>query len=448
MEGVLAGLIGEKCIIYLDDVLVIGRTFEEHRSNLREVFTRLTKAGLKLKPSKCKLVRKEVKFLGYVISRNGISPDPKKLAAMEEFPKPKDLRALRAYLGLTSYYRRFVPSFSALAQPLYKLTKKDVPFVWTDACEEAFQQLKQLLMRAPVLAYPNFSRDFLLETDASGLGLGAVLSQSQDDESIRPIAFASRTLQAHEKTYGISELEALGVVWAVRHFRHYIYGHRCTIYMDHEALKSLLNTPHPSGKLAQWGMALQELDLKIEYRPWRANGRADALSRYPIAMQPGEPTQSGTPTVVGSIQAAVTGAQSGEETLEAQSGEEATEVHECLPQRQFRDPHLRRIIEYLQSGVLPEDDVEARHLTMSEGQFLLLERVLYHLDQDKTLKLIPPTEDRERLFREVHQGPFSGHLREAKVHSQLSRHYWWPPMRKDIAHWCRACLTCATRSPG
>ena len=285
MESVLSGLAREKCLVYLDDVLVIGSTFQEHLKNLREVFTRLAKAGLKLKPSKCKLIRKELDFLGYVVSRNGISVDPKKVSAVTKFQTPVDVKSLRAFLGLASYYRRFVPAFSSVANPLYSLTRKDVAFVWSQECDTAFTQLKELLTQAPVLAYPSFGRDFLLETDASGVGLGAILSQKQEDGSIRPIAFASRTLLTHEKNYGISELEALAVVWAVKHFRHYIYGYHCTVFTDHEALKSLLNTPQPSGKLARWGMALQELDLQIEYRPGRANAQADALSRYPLPVQ-------------------------------------------------------------------------------------------------------------------------------------------------------------------
>ena len=277
METVLAGLARDKCLVYLDDILVIGSSFEEHLANLRQVFSRLQKAGLKLKPAKCKLLQREVEFLGHVVSNHGIQADPKKVAAVTEFPKPTDLRALRAFLGLTSYYRRFVPCFSSVASPLYALTRKDTPFEWSSDCATAFTQLKTLLTQSPVLAYPRFSEEFLLETDASGIGLGAVLSQRQPDETIRPISFASRTLQSHEKNYGISELEALGVVWAVKHYRHYLYGHRCTVFTDHEALKSLLNTPQPSGKLARWGMALQELDLKLEYQPGKANGRSYTL---------------------------------------------------------------------------------------------------------------------------------------------------------------------------
>ena len=256
MENVLAGLARDKCLVYLDDILVIGQTFEEHLTNLREVFSRLRRAGLKLKPTKCKLLRKEVDILGHVVSRQGIAADPKKVMAVTEFPRPTDLRALHAFLGLTSYYRCFVPCFSTVAYPLYALTRKDVPFKWTTDCEAAFVTLKTMLTRAPVLAYPQFGKGFLLETDASGVGLGAVLSQTQSDGTIRPVAFASRTLQVHEKNYGISELEALGVVWAMKHYCHYLYGHQCTVYTDYEALKSLLNMPHPSGKLARWGMTL------------------------------------------------------------------------------------------------------------------------------------------------------------------------------------------------
>ena len=165
------------------------------------------------------------------------------------------MESLWSFLGLASYYRRFVSGFSTIANPLFTLTKKDVKFVWSTQCDEAFQKLKDKLVGSPVLAFPQFDRGFILDTDASGVGLGAVLAQKQDNGTVRPIAYASRTLQSHVKNYGVTEMEALGVVWAVRHFRHYLYGHHCDVFTDHEALKSLLNTPHPSGRLARWGLA-------------------------------------------------------------------------------------------------------------------------------------------------------------------------------------------------
>ena len=170
-----------------------------------------------------------------------------------------------------------------MASPLYALTRKDAEFFWGQSEQVAFDHLKQILIDAPVLAFPNFDQEFILETDASGVGLGAILAQKQQDETVRPIAYGSRTLQHHKKKYGATELEALGVVWAVRHFRHYLYGHHCHVFTDHESLRSLLNTPHPSGKLARWGLALQEVDIVIHYRPGKSNVSADSLSRYPVA---------------------------------------------------------------------------------------------------------------------------------------------------------------------
>ena len=452
MNNVLAGLAQTKCLVYLDDVLVIGPSFNEHLANLREVFTRLSHAGLKLKPTKCKLVQRRVEFLGYVVSTEGISADKAKVTAITCFPRPTGLRALRAFLGLTSYYRRFVPCFSAVAQPLYALTRKDVPFQWSEGCETAFVQLKTLLTKSPVLAYPQFGKPFLLETDASGVGLGAVLSQEQPDGTIRPISFASRTLQPHEKAYGISELEALGVVWAVKHYRHYLYGHHCTVFTDHEALKSLLNTPQPSGKLARWGMALQELDLKVEYRPGKANGRADGLSRYPVSLLTTNGEDAQPEVIVAEINNSPPDNDRSEGTaVNHQVQPTTTEVvQECvdLRERQLCDSELKDIVNYLENGELPTEEKMARALVLSSAQFAMVDGVIYHLETDKTLRLVPPVTERYDLFQEAHAGPFSGHLREAKIHSQLSKHYWWPGMRRDIARWCRACLSCASRGTG
>ena len=437
MEQVLQGIAREKCLVYLDDVLVIGRTLE-HLGNLREVFIRLSRAGLRLKPSKCKLVRRKVEFLGYMVSGEGISADPDKIRAITEYPTPTDLRGVRAFLGLLSYYRRFIPQFSTIAQPMYALTHKDTPFVWSTDCQAAFDCLRSHLTQAPVLAYPQFGKDFLLETDASGVGLGAVLSQVQVDGTIRPIAFASRTLQPHEGNYGSSEMEALAVVWAVKHFRHYIYGHHCMVFTDHEALKALLNTPQPSGKLARWGMALQELDLRIEYRPGKTNARADALSRHKVTLLQDDVSQTQAhPLVAAMVDKPPAATVAGEGSNE-----------DSLSYRQRQDPQLVAIIQYIETGELPKEEKRAQEVALTSTAFTVLDNVLYRIEIDSTLRIIPPTSDRHKLFLETHRGVFSGHLREAKIHGQLRKHYWWPKMRKDVAHWCRACLTCASRSVG
>ena len=222
MEVVLSGLARDGCMVYLDDILVFGRTLEEHNDNLAKVFQRLRSAGLTLKPKKGKFVQTEVCYLGHVVSAEGVRTDPSKLQAILEFPVPNNVKALRSFLGLVSYYRRFIPQFSKIAGPLFNLTTKNSLFTWTTLCQETFDKLRKLLTSAPVLVYPDFRVPFILETDASIAGLGAVLAQKQADGLVRPIAYASRTLQDHEKRYGITELEGLGVVWAVKHFRPYL----------------------------------------------------------------------------------------------------------------------------------------------------------------------------------------------------------------------------------
>ena len=429
MELALAGLVRKKCHIYLDDVLVFGRTLEEHTENLSSVLLRIRKAGLKLKPKKCKFAQLSVQYLGHVVSVAGVQTDPEKVTAVREYPVPSDLKRLRSFLGLASYYRRFVPNFSRVAGCLHALTKKDVPYDWTTQCQKAFEQLKELLTTAPILCYPNFQRPFALETDASGHGLGAVLAQEQEDGLVRPIAYASRSLQAHERNYGVTELEGLGVVWAVRHFRTYLYGHRCIVYTDHEALKSLLNTPQPSGKLARWGLALQEMDLEIVHRSGKKNANADALSRSPLSSATDRSPTCG-------IVAVISAGPSREGSLNK------------LAQAQQADGELARITEYLEHGVLPEDERTARRIVLSSPLFTVQDHVLYKLEKDATLRVVVPTSLRRELFDQAHAGKFGAHLSDTKVHSELLRHYWWDGMRRDVTNWTRACLVCASHNAG
>ena len=432
MSTVLVGLVPETCLVYIDDIIVMGRSFEEHLTNLGKVLQRLREAGLKLKPQKCYFLKDRVEYLGHIVSAEGVGVDPRKTQAVREFPQPLNLKALRSLLGLASYYRRFIPKFSSVAAPLHALTRKNTQFVWTPTCQQAFDHLKQLMTDAPVLAYPDFEQPFLLETDASGTGLGAVLAQRQEEGSVRPVAYASRTLQNHEKNYGVTELEGLGVVWATKHFRPYLYGHPCDVYTDHEVLKALLNTPQPSGKLARWGLALQELDLTIHYRPGKKNANADALSRSPLLPAGDEPPVAYPFGIIGALAPVTT---------------DPVDPTPTLQQQQRSDPVLA-VIRFLEDGDLPIDEKRARELALTKSQYSILEGVLYHIEPDKTLRIIPAECQRRGLFEEVHAGKFGGHLRDAKISGELSRHYWWAGMRGDVLHWCRACLTCASRRVG
>ena len=275
--------------VYIDDVLVFSRTWEEHLQHVRAVLGRLQEAKLKLKAVKCRFGRAEVEYLGHIITPQGLKTNPRLVLAVKQFPTPRNVREVRQFLGLSSYYHRFIPSFAKCAQPLHNLTRQGVQFKWCTECQQAFEFLKQRLIEAPVLAYPSFSKEFVLETDASIEGLGAVLSQAQGDGRLHPIAFASRALSQAERNYSITELETLAVVWAVSHFHYYLYNQVVTVYTDHTAVKAVLETPNPSGKHARWwekvyGRGVKS--VKIVYRPGRMNGNADALSRNPQLSAP------------------------------------------------------------------------------------------------------------------------------------------------------------------
>ena len=237
---------------------------------------------------------------------------------------------------------------------------------------------------------------FLLETPASGVGLGAVLSQIQIDGTIRPIAFANRTLQPHERNYGSSEMEALAVVWAVKHFRHYIYGHHCTVFTDHEALKTLLNTPQPSGKLARRGVVLLELEFRIEYRPVKTNARADALFCHPVTLLKDDVSQmQAHPLITAMVDKppAATVAREGSNK-------------DSLSYRQRHDPQLVDIIQYIETGELPKEEKRTQEVALTSTAFTMLNNVLYRIEIDSTLRIVPPTSDRHKLFLETHRGIF------------------------------------------
>ena len=275
--------------VYLDDIHIFSETFEAHLVHLQQVLDHFKVAGLRLKPSKCHFISQSVEYLGHLITPQGISPNPNQVSAIKEFPTPKSLKEVRQFLGLASYYRRFICGFATIAHSLHSLTQKDAIFQWSPECQQAFQQLKDALISPPVLAYPNFSTSFTLETDASIKGLDAVLSQLQDDGCLHPVAYASRSLSGAEKRYAITELETLAVVWAVSHFHAYLYGNNITVYTDHSAVKAVLEMPNPSAKHSRWWNKVYGsgvCNMQIFYRPGKENVNADALSRSHLDTSP------------------------------------------------------------------------------------------------------------------------------------------------------------------
>jgi len=235
MDVVLCGLSYQVCLVYLDDIIVFGKTFDEQLMRLGEVFSRLRDANLKLKPSKCFLCQQSVKFLGHVMSEEGLAMQPSKVEAINNWTACRDVSEVRVFLGLSGYYRRFIKDFSAIAAPLYNLTQKESEFCWTSECQEAFAELKRRLISEPVLALPSDNGTYVLDTDASDFGLGAILSQRQDDQE-KVIAYASRTLGKPEQKYETTRKELLAIVAGLKQFRQYLLGRHFVIRTDHAAL--------------------------------------------------------------------------------------------------------------------------------------------------------------------------------------------------------------------
>lgn len=281
MDNILLGIQNERCLVYMDDIIVYSPTIHEHISRLTEVFKRLRKANLKIQPDKCEFLRKEVAYLGHLITQDGVKPNPAKVSCIQNFPTPTNPKDIKSFLGLAGYYRRFIPNFAKTSKPLTKLLQKDVPFHFNPECMSAFNELKQALVSDPILTYPNFEETFVLTTDASAFAIGAVLSQGPIGKDL-PIGYASRTLCNAETKYSTIERELLAIVWAVKHFRPYLFGRKFVLITDHRPLTWLFSIKDPGSRLARWRLKLEEYDYTIEYKPGKINKNADALSRIKV----------------------------------------------------------------------------------------------------------------------------------------------------------------------
>uniref|UniRef100_A0A1X7TVH1 Reverse transcriptase domain-containing protein n=1 Tax=Amphimedon queenslandica TaxID=400682 RepID=A0A1X7TVH1_AMPQE len=271
---------------YIDDIAIYSETWEDHMEHVEEVLTRLRAAGLTANPKKCKFGMSEVVYLGHKIGRGQVKPEVSKIAAVRDYPKPRSKTDKRSFLGLVGYYRKFIPHFASVAAPLSDLTKKNLKvFNWTGECDQAFTKLKKLLCEAPVLRSPNLNKEMILQTDASNRGVGAVLSQIDNDGVEHPLVYVSRKLLPREERFSIVEKECLAVVWAIQTLAVYLYGKEFLLQTDHHALYWLDRVKSRNARLTRWSLYLQEWRFRIQYKRGKDNGNADGLSRGPLSEQ-------------------------------------------------------------------------------------------------------------------------------------------------------------------
>ena len=278
MELALAGLQWDTCVIYLDDVIVFGRTFDEHLTRLAEVLERFRSAGLKLKPEKCQFFQREVKFLGYLISAEGVKLHPDNVQKIVNWPMPQSPTDVCAILGMGNYYRHFIRGYSEKVAPLVELTKQDVPFEWNKQCQETFEQLKRELVGCDIVAHPQDDGQFILDTDASANTIGCVLSQVQDGKE-KVIAYGNRTLSKTERNYCVTDRELLAVRYFMEYYKQYLLGQKFLVRTDHQALKWLFSLKEPKDRIARWLEIMSAYQFLVEYRPGRKHGNADVMSR-------------------------------------------------------------------------------------------------------------------------------------------------------------------------
>ena len=453
MELVLAGLPWNVCLLYLDDILVHAQTFDEEILNLRDVFGRFRSANLKLNPKKCELFKTKVLYLGHVVSREGVSTNPSKIDAVAFWPTPKNKRELREFLGLCSYYRKFIKSFADIASPLHHLVEKETEFVWSEQCSEAFNELKRLLTSAPVLAYPIASGKYTLDTDASEGGIGAVLSQEQNGHQ-RVIAYFSRSLSRSERNYCVTRKELLAVVKAIEKFHCYLYGQRFVVRTDHASLRWLLNFRQPEGQVARWLQKLQEYDFEIVHRTGKSHVNADALSRRPCydsackfcsSLEEKDALHHST-CECGTVR---NGNNQNEPLL-------LTWTQEELRTLQMQDPDIRPIVEWKSVGKRPDwQDICAMNTATKSywaqwDSIVMVNGILYRrwegpYGKEERHLYLTPKAIYDDILRNLHDLPTSGHFGVKKTLARVRQRFYWANLRWTVENWCRRCEKCASR---
>ena len=419
IEHVLRGIPG--VVAYLDDILVSSRTTEEHLQTLDVVLARLREAGLKVRPAKCRFLVSSVEYLGHIIDRNGIRPTPAKVRAIQSVPEPQNVRQLKAFLGLLTYYSRYIPDRSQQLAPLHALLQKSVPWHWGASQAASFRWAREVLTSDSVLGHFDISKRQVLVCDASSVGVGAVLAQREPDGTERPLGFVSRSLSASERKYSQIEREALAITFGVSKFHSYLLGNVFTLITDHKPLVMLFgehaDLPEmASARIRRWALKLAAYQYEIRYRRTEEMGNADALSRCPLP----DPTSSQEENLVLLVDDGLFDAKK-------------------IALLTSRDPVLSRTMNFVQKGGWPQHpDPE---LSVFAGKRLELSVCCGVLMWGH--RVIIPSRAREAVLAELHVA----HPGIRRMKALARGCVWWPRLDQDIERIVNSCQACQESRP-
>ena len=488
MDAVTRGMNWVSTLVYLDDIIVFSSSFSEHLEHLTQLFARLRDANLKLKASKCLFCRHETPYLGHVITRDGfVKMDPRKVEAVKNFPVPRTLKELQRFLGLAGYYRHFICDFAKIAVPLTDMTAAGTRILLEGKALFSFEKIKMCLASAPVLRRVDYSRPFLLQTDASGIAIGAILSQKDDNGREYVIGYGSKKLTPAQRKWDTREQEAFAAIWGCEFFRHYVLGSPFELQTDHESLK-WLNSPRSTGKLARWAIRLSEFNFTPKYRPGKQHMNVDALSHIENAPESMEidldiPTYGDSKltreitlkeSVITTLSSNAAGMQMdmcaahghhSAQLLGTLSVASFDEQQYCqqFAKDQAADPELGKIIQVLGNQVPPGfDDMpeyveakrHAKHMAIQNG--LLVRTVLRTLKADgqcvlATLQVQPqivvPKARRDEVLRMHHEDHLASHAGMTAMLKALTGHFYWYRMARDVRTYVVNCISCQSRKP-
>lgn len=401
IDAVLGADLQPSVFVYLDDIIIVSQSFDSHLATLSKVLERLHVAGLTVNFEKCKFCRPELKYLGFVVNKQGLRPDPEKVQAILDIPTPKSPSEIRRFAGTASWFRRFVPNFATVIAPLTELTKRNVSWNWSPECEKSFKLIKECLVTAPILHCPDFNRKFSLQTDASAYGCGAVLSQHFDDGE-KVICFLSRSFTSQERKYSSVERECLAVIWAVEKLRHYLEGVEFEVVTDCHSLLWLNRLRDPLGRLARWALRLQPYTFKLIHRKGKDNIVPDMLSRA-VAV-------------------------------------DSAEISDPSSLDKWYNNLLKNVSSH---------PAKYPNWRVSDGRLFKYLEVRYSKLQDPmaSWKEVVPKSERQKLIYDAHNTPTSGHLGVFKTFNRLAIKYYWPKMKYEIARYIAKCSTCHRTKP-